>query len=393
VDLSTTAVNYNANEKMGGATGFQTGSTFKPIVLAQWLTEGHTLRESVDATRTDYTGSKWQSRCDSGGVYTVGHKWRVIGPSSRNNAWNATANSTNTAYAAMEMKLDLCDIADLAASMGVVRADGAEWNHGPSQVFGTNEVTPLSMAGAYATFAAEGQYCVPLVIDKMVGPEGNELAIPAKNCKEVMSADVARGVTAALANCVTNGTCYKARLDGGRPVAGKTGTTEESMAVSFSGYTPQLATHVWAGNPVNGSEPMHGDWYGAYGGQMLAPVFKQYMEAALADRPKEKFNPPPKEMTRAPSAKVPDVVGQTAEQAKQALKDAGFSGTVAKQPVPSDKPAGTVVSQSPSGGSYYELGSNITLNVSSGVPPEPSPLPAQPDPGVQPGGGGGTGGG
>jgi membrane peptidoglycan carboxypeptidase len=378
VDSSTTAVNYNANRDMGGATGFQSGSTFKPIVLAEWLEKGHSLRESFDATRTEYGGSLWDARCDPGGKYKVGGSWRVKGSPAHYDAYTATSRSINTAYAAMEMKLDLCDIQDLAAKMGVVRADKAEWQHGPSQVFGSNEVTPLAMAGAYATFANHGEYCVPLALDKVVGPDGTELPIPPKTCTSAISADAAHGVTAALLRVVQGGTGTNAALDDGRPVAGKTGTTDNSMAVWFCGYTPQLAAALWAGDPVNASDGLSGDYAGMFGGTMMARAFKWFMGPAMEGKEVLKFDRPPSEMERAPKVQVPDVITLGTEKAKSRLERAGFKVSVDRDQIPSDTPQGTVLEQSPGAGAWVEPGSTINLKVSSGVPPAPPPTAAPP---------------
>ena len=88
---------------------------------------------------------------------------------------DATRNSVNVAFVSMGQKLDLCAIRDAATAMGVHRADGAALDVYPSSVLGTNEISPLAMAGAIATIGAGGLYCAPTIVDKLVGPDGTEL--------------------------------------------------------------------------------------------------------------------------------------------------------------------------------------------------------------------------
>jgi membrane peptidoglycan carboxypeptidase len=111
----------------------------------------------------------------------------------------------------------------------------------PAFTLGSVEVSPLSMAESYATFAARGIHCDPIIIDKITGPGGQELAAPSANCERVVSEDVADGVNKMLASVMTDGTGAKAATADGRPQAGKTGTISSNEAVWFAGYTPEVA--------------------------------------------------------------------------------------------------------------------------------------------------------
>ena len=372
VDATATSVNYNVDKQMGGATGFQPGSAFKPIVLAEWLSQGHSLNESFDGTRTNYQGTTWQAYCEPEGTLRIVDNWQVKGSSSYYNAVDATTRSSNTAYAAMEYKLDLCRIEEMAAKLGVTRADGQKWNHYPSQVFGSNEVTPLAMAGAYATFAAEGTFCEPTPIEKVVDAAGDEVVTPATACSQALSQDVARGVNLALQRVVSYGTGTNAQI-WGRPVAGKTGTTDDSMAVWFVGYTPQLVAATWAGNPQAASEGLSGEYRYASGGSLMAASFKRFMAAALEGQPVVDFERPSYEMERGKKVPVPGVQGMSEQDARSALQRAGLVAVTSENRVSSDKPEGTVLSQSPAAGSWQYPGTQVTLVVSSGPAPEPEP--------------------
>jgi membrane peptidoglycan carboxypeptidase len=153
------------------------------------------------------------------------------------------------------------------------------------------EVTPLAMANAYATFAAHGVYCKPVAILDISDREGNPLPVPDGDCQRVIKRDVADTVTVML-NGVVNGTIggrtgADMALEG-RQVAGKTGTTNESAAVWFAGYTPEIAAAVWVGDPRGGyAYPMkqvtiNGTYYDqVFGGTIPGPIWRDSMEIAL----------------------------------------------------------------------------------------------------------------
>jgi membrane peptidoglycan carboxypeptidase len=379
-DATYTAINYNVDRAYGGSSGFQPGSTFKPFILAQWLTAGHALRETFDGSKTVYTNDRWPAKCMDGGSVWV-KEWRVSGGARKNNtAWAATQNSMNASYAAMERKLDLCEIRDLVAAMGVDRADGAEWQLLPSMVLGVNEVSPLSMAGAYATFASGGVFCKPTAIESVTDSAGNAIATLEPQCQRVLDEGVANGVSKALTNAVNAGTGTNARLPDGRVAAGKTGTTDKSAAAWFCGYTPQLATAIWTGHPGS-SKVLSGrigdTYYGeAFGGQLAAPVFKWFMSAALEGQEKLTFGSVPTLVEFGKKIAVPSVVGMDPKAAQKKLEEAGFTVAFGTETVASDTvAAGLVAEQDPAGTAYG--GSEITLKLSTGPA---APPPSQPPP-------------
>jgi len=386
-----TTVNYNVDKAYGGSSGFQAGSTFKPFTLAAWLNDGHTLREAFDGSRRSYNNTLWKARCFEGGSLKQ-IAWNVSGAGgSAMNAVSATAYSSNGAYAAMEFQLDLCDITDLTQSMGLERADGTDWRITPSMVFGTNEITPLAMASAYATFASGGIYCQPVAITQITDAAGEELEIPGADCHRVLDETVAAGVTYALKEVIAHGTGTSARIWDGRPQAGKTGTTDAHVAVWFAGYTAQLAAAVWAGFP-EGNIPMqslyiNGYYHTPWGGTLAAGTWGKFMNNAMAGLEAIQFPEPPPAMLRGKQITVPQVTGLTLGEASQKLSYSGFSLQVSQE-VFSDNAPGTILSQSPSGGSitYMEPGrTTITVVVSKGPePPPPPPDPVVPPPATPP---------
>ena len=97
------------------------------------------------------------------------------------------------------------------------------------------------MAEAYATFAAGGIHCNPIIVSKIVNRKGKQLEAPNGDCKRVMDKDVADGVNKVLKAVINKGTGTRALVRDGRDQAGKTGTIDSAEAVWFAGYTPKIA--------------------------------------------------------------------------------------------------------------------------------------------------------
>ena len=97
------------------------------------------------------------------------------------------------------------------------------------------------MAEAYATFAARGIHCDPIIVSKITTRSGKNLAVPDANCRRVVDKDVADGVNKVLKSVVDKGTGKRAKIYDGRAIAGKTGTINSNEAVWFAGYTPEIA--------------------------------------------------------------------------------------------------------------------------------------------------------
>ncbi|MDU0347272.1 transglycosylase domain-containing protein [Actinomyces sp. MRS3W] len=298
-DPTATQISYSADYLHGGmeSNGFQPGSAFKTFALAQWYQEGRSGYTVTNTTPRTFYNSDWTISCDPD-IYTEAWTPKNADPASENGKHTVvdnTALSINVGYAEMLAQMDVCNVTQLAAKMGVTKANGDAVDPYPSIVLGGTEATPLAMANAYATFAAHGVYCTPVAIDSITDADGNEMSTPSANCTQVMDATAADKVTITLQSVLTSkGTGTEATLNG-RPAAGKTGTTDEMDNAWFIGYTPQLATAIWAGHS-DGYYAMNQQYIGGryystmYGADMPAPMFKMYMDAALAGEPVEGFN-------------------------------------------------------------------------------------------------------
>jgi len=391
------SVNWNTDKAYGGSGGFQVGSTYKPFTLATWLASGRSLGETVSANSRTYNQARdFTSSCSS---LAGAASWTPRNSEGRDggniSVLQATFNSVNIAYASMASELDLCAIRDTAVSLGVHRADGGELQSNPSAILGSNEISPLSMASAYATFANNGIACKPIAIDSIVDGAGTALPRPEPACAQAIDPDVANGVAFALTQTVERGT---ARSGGGigRPSAGKTGTTNDSTETWFVGFTPgQLATAVWTGTPYSGEiESLRGARIGGrrygsvFGATISLPTYNQYMRAALEGAPVNEFARPVQRVEtseREGGSVVPDVAGQDIDAAEESMRAADLRASPRFQE-DSDLPEGLVVRTEPAAGASVEPGTRVALVISNG-----SLAPIDGDPAA--GGGGGPGGG
>ena len=390
------AVNYNVDRAYGGGDGFQTGSTFKTFTLAAALKEGRALTSRIQAppggttfTRADF------SYCDADRSFSA-PAYKVFnsegGEQGNLTLLQATADSVNTAFVNLEGKVGVCEVRDMAESVGVHLAAPLQYGSmGESSTrihpvesltLGSNTIAPLTMATAYATFAAGGVYCAPISITAVKALDGKPRPAPKSSCSQAVDPDVASGVNQALQGVITNGT---GRGNGiGRPAAGKTGTTNVSRDVWFIGYTPQIAAAVWVGHPI-GQKSLNGVKLGGrsygkvYGATIPAPIWKQFMQGALADQPVEQFDAPSDKVINGERFDVPSVYGLSQQAAIDAITAAGLTPTVSGSLVASSQAAGTAVGSAPRSGARVPPGTTVTIYLSSGVAPAPQPQP-QPQP-------------
>ena len=295
----STFVNYNADLTHGGSRGFQAGSTFKAFVLAEWLKEGHTLFETVNANRQSWTQANIATpkECVNLKGASPFNPRNVDGSATgMRTVLESTAKSINTAYASMSSKMSLCNIAAMADTVGFRAADGAPVETVMSMFLGVQPTTPLSMASAYATFASGGTYCEPIAILSVQNADGSERDVPQANCRAVLDTATVNGVNYALQQVLgPQGGAKKAAL-ASHTAAGKTGTTNDNGNAWFIGYTPTLSTAYWMGNP-NQKVPMQGITIAGkthkyvYGSTIAAPTWKRYMDQILDGTPDVAFAP------------------------------------------------------------------------------------------------------
>ena len=342
------------------------GSSFKPLVLAAAIEEGIELAQVYPAPATmslPITGDQWEVENYGG---QAGGEVNLV---------EATVRSYNTAYAQLMMDVGAADAVAVAADLGVSAPLAAV----PSAVLGANDVSPLDMTTAYATFANRGVRNDPVYVTRVTGPDGEVIYQHDPSPVRAIDRDTADQITEVLQQVVSRGTGVQARI--GRPVAGKTGTGQNWADAWFVGYTPDLVTGVWVGF-AEGQVPMVPPTtrIRVTGGAWPAEIWQLYMTAAHAELPISQFEIgsttddagttdteelPPEPLV--PGELVRDVVGMRTAQAEEILTRAGF--VVITESVPDDQyPPGIVASQFPIGESIVETGSEITLNIANGQP-------------------------
>ena len=286
--IGKTTYNYAVNRADGGTIGMQAGSTFKVFTMAAALEQGISPFEVIEAP--DVRTFKGFKNCTSGTPFEPITVHNSTGSGSFDMR-AATAYSVNTYFMALEQRTGLCRPAEIAESMGVTLANGDPLQRVPSFTLGTMEVSPLAMAGAFATFANHGEFCKPIAIAKILNRDGKSLPVPSADCHQVIKPGIADAVASMLTGVIDGylpGRTGAAMSLTDRPAAGKTGTTNDSAAVWFSGFTPDLAASVWVGDPRGGYRyPMknvvvNGTYYSqVFGSTLPGPIWRQAMEGAL----------------------------------------------------------------------------------------------------------------
>ncbi|MFW7414789.1 transglycosylase domain-containing protein [Demequina sp. SO4-18] len=370
---NSTSINYAVDRQMGGSRGFSPGSTFKPIILAEWLNTGHSLRQFVSGAKREWEGDDWTASClGDGPLYSGTWEPGNVGGTGAGqmSVLQATANSVNTAYVAMSSQLDLCDIGSMAERLGYERADGQPYEPVPSSVLGSQNASPLAMAEVIQTFANEGIRCEPRAILSITQPDGTEVPVPQEDCRQAIDAEVANGVTYAMQEVMTSGSGQWTQLDG-RPSAGKTGTSQQNAHTWFAGFTPQLASVFWLGHPdrdVPQQDMTIGGRYEAYfyGSTLAAPTWEAFMERSLEGAEVLDFPDVSSDMLDGVPVRVPDLRGRTESSARFVANEAGFVFRVSEQRVFSNQyEAGTVAAQSPRSGSTMTPGGTMTVYIAT----------------------------
>jgi membrane peptidoglycan carboxypeptidase len=276
----------------------QPGSSFKPFALIAALEQG------IDPN-TSYVSEKKE--------YKVGldkqETWEVKNydgiKRGEISLQEALWKSDNTVFADLAMnaggrglKNGPEKIADVARRCGITTR--LPEHPRPSIVLGAYEVSPLDIASAYATIANGGRRVEPTAISKVVSHEDDNdekvlyMAPEHPEGKQVISEDIAKEATGIMVGDVTEGIAKEASL-GDRPVAGKTGTSEDYFDAWFIGFTPELVTGTWMGY-ADGEQTLEyvldyaRKLHGLSGGITPAEIWKAYTQSVLSGEPIEQFD-------------------------------------------------------------------------------------------------------
>jgi penicillin-binding protein 1A len=253
----------------------QPGSSFKPFVLASALDDGISPATEFESkpVAIPYDNRVWVVH-----NYEGAYQGRI-------DLSTATADSDNSVFAQLTALVGPRKVAHTAHQLGVTSPLRSYFSIG----LGGEAVNPLEMARAFSAFA-NGGYRIDGSITgdharAVTGVDGGSKGCNGDNSvvlHRVLSPRVAAIMNSLLQGVVTSGTGVRAALPDGRPVAGKTGTTENYGDAWFVGYTPQLVAAVWVGYPDR-LRPMLTEFHGhpVAGGTFPALIWKSFMERAL----------------------------------------------------------------------------------------------------------------
>jgi membrane peptidoglycan carboxypeptidase len=397
--------NLAVDPAMGGIQGYQAGSTFKAFTAAAALQKGIPLQKEYLAKKSmNYSGRSFSTCVKREHVLGT---WRVgnsTGKSGLMDMYKAAAFSVNNYFVQLELATGMCEVTTLAQSLGVkvgtpTRPLVRFYQHRPAFTLGSVEVSPLSMAEAYATFAARGIHCRPIIVDKITDRSGKSLAAPSADCRRVLSPGVADGMNKLLAHVMTAGTGRKAATADHRPQAGKTGTISSNEAVWFAGYTPEIAgvamisidnrkkpfiktatarrqgefrrTGVKRYRVPSTRKFLEGSGSADAGRQIWKPTMDTYLRGI----PRTRFVEPPSAIEVGKRVQLPSIVGLGVRAATKKLQKAGF--TVADRPTFSSKAKGTFLGWSQQKGPVRQFATIYVLR-SSGTE-DPAVIAARED--------------
>ena len=255
----------------------QTGSAFKPIVYASALDKGYTPASViVDAPIIfEWGDKKWKPK---------NYEEKFFGPTTLR---NAIAHSVNIVTVKIAQDIGIDYIKDYAQKMGIP----FPLQNDLSMALGSSSVSLYELTKAYAIFANQGNVFRPIFIKKILDKDGNLLEenLPLFYPKEplyeerILSPQTAYIMTNLLEGVVQNGTGWRAKALG-RPVAAKTGTTDQFLDTWFIGYTPEFVTGVWVGFDEERSLGEN-----ETGSRAASPLWVTFMSKILKDKPIKDF--------------------------------------------------------------------------------------------------------
>lgn len=248
----------------------QPGSAFKPVIYAAAIEAGMTPATVIMDTPmvVQLKGQEpWRPE---------NYSQRFYGPTSLR---TALAQSRNVVTVKVLQEIGVLKAIALARRLGITSALPPYL----PLALGSSDVTLVELTTAYGVFANNGMYIPPIFITKIVDPQGKVLEEHLPEAQRVMDPEVAYVLTSMLEDVVQRGTGRSIQALG-RPVAGKTGTTNDFRDAWFIGYTPELVTGVWVGKDdrttLGQSET---------GGRAASPIWLEYMQAVVRQQPISDF--------------------------------------------------------------------------------------------------------
>lgn len=256
----------------------QPGSAFKPVVYGYAL---HSRRLSLGSVlKLTRSGNALKKKPPPG-----------VAPDATEYSLRlrtAIAISDNAAAEKVLEEVGAANVIEFARALGIE----SPLQPTPSLALGAYEVTPLELTAAFATFAAAGEYQPPVLIKRITDASGRDVPLPPQPPRrQVVPPEEAYLLTSALTSVVKEGTAKSAAALG-RPLAGKTGTTNQAKDAWFVGYSTDIVAGVWVG--YDEAIPLG---YGEAGAVTALPIWTEFMRVASKGRPAVDFPRPPKLIT------------------------------------------------------------------------------------------------
>jgi membrane peptidoglycan carboxypeptidase len=369
------------------------GSTYKIFTAAVALQKGLGINDVISVPPSGYASPIY---LDGGGrpipVQNAGNYAEQM------TLQDALATSPNTAFVKLEEFTGVPDVVDMAVKLGmrslattkfVDPQNGRRTDRSIAEVtkaqrqasftLGVSPTSVLELANVGATLASSGKWCPPSPIESITDQAGKPVGITEAPCEQVVEPGLANTLFSGLSKDDLSGTAAGAARQVGwnRPMAGKTGTTQQHKSAAFLGVVPQLAGAVITFDNSRSPKPLC-DGAGApfacrsgniFGGKTPAETWFGAMTPILAGQPVSPLPPTDGRFLQGgAAASIPDVVGRSLNEARGILQAANWK--VSTRSVGNAAQRGTVVGQSPRGTALP--GETIVLSVSTGeVPPPP----------------------
>jgi penicillin-binding protein 1A len=246
----------------------QPGSAFKPVIYVAALAAGYTpasiiVDSPIIFKEKEEAFDQWKP---------VNFEEKFYGPTSLR---TALTHSRNIVTVKLLQNIGIRPAVQVARDLGIT----TPLSENLSMALGSSGVSLLEITGAYSVFAKGGERIPPTAIRAIENRHGETLFTHEPQVSRPISSGIASTITSLLESVVQEGTGEPVKVLG-RPVAGKTGTTNDYVDAWFIGYTPQLVTGVWVGRddhaPLGINET---------GSRAAIPIWLQYMQEAMEGQP------------------------------------------------------------------------------------------------------------
>ncbi|MEW5804013.1 MAG: PBP1A family penicillin-binding protein [bacterium] len=252
----------------------QPGSAFKPFIYTAAILEGRTLADIIIDSPIIY-----KDGIQAKGWKPENYSGKFSGPTTIR---KALERSSNVVTVKLLDSVGIDHVMNLAKKMGVT----SPLSHDLSLALGTSGVSLMEITAAYGTFANQGMFTPPLAIKSILNDKGESLEKHEPFPRRVLDSQTNYLITSLLLGVVQHGTGWRAKRLG-RPLAGKTGTTNDYVDAWFIGFSPDLVVGVWVGfdeyKSIGERET---------GAKAACPIWVDFMDRALASMPINDFPVP-----------------------------------------------------------------------------------------------------